>query len=291
MARTYAEIITLAQSIVIDNGIDPSGVANQIFAAAEFDKFVPMALEEVSTFRPHQVKETLLTTADSRELTLAAENKRKLLYIYKAEYEVDKNPRVFHNVTRFGDVVTLEMDIGPVDDESVYLYMGKVHLLQKEIGTTDTALAVKTTAAIGATSLILKSAGTGTVNEDTTFTITGDATATVYTVTATATIAATEVTVSIAPALKAQATADDVVTLAISVSTMDDVITEDLLADLLAGRAAINKSRLYIGGTSMSGANTAANMLSWGQNKVAETRARLSRHALSIPYVEYSREL
>jgi len=83
--------------------------------------------------------------------------------------------------------------------------------LLSTIGTTDLAGAIKTTVAIGGTSVVLKSLGTGSINKGTKFLIAGDTVE--YTVTSTATIASNEATVAITPPLVVQADADDVVTL------------------------------------------------------------------------------
>lgn len=80
-----------------------------------------------------------------------------------------------------------------------------------DVGTTDLAGAVKTEAAKGATSVALKSLGTGTINIDTVLNIDGHATD--YIVTANATISGNEATVSISPALTDVAEVDDLINL------------------------------------------------------------------------------
>ncbi len=80
-----------------------------------------------------------------------------------------------------------------------------------DVGTTDLEGAIKTEAAIGATSIILKGLGTGTINAESKIKITGHWQD--YIVQANATITANEATVTISPALVDVAEVDDVVTL------------------------------------------------------------------------------
>lgn len=85
------------------------------------------------------------------------------------------------------------------------------------LGTTDTAAAVKTTAAAGATALALNALGTGAINKGSTLTIAGDTT--VYTVKYTVAIAANEATVTLEEGLEREAAATAVVTLAAATGT------------------------------------------------------------------------
>lgn len=264
-SKTYAEMQAYILVVLQDSTTSGQASSNDIFKAAELDLIMPTCLIEVSGIVPHETKESVLTTASSNKLTLSAENKRKLILIEELEYKVDQNPEQFRNFKRWGDVLTMEYGGLPSADETVYLYLNKVHVLQKEIGTTDTAGAIKTEAAVGSTSLALKSLGTGTINEDTKLTIAGDDTE--YTVTATVTIAANEATVVITPALVAQASADAVVTLALADSTLD-LALENAYADYVAGKAAINKSRSYINSVVLGTSFTPAELEEWGQNKL-----------------------
>lgn len=98
---------------------------------------------------------------------------------------------------------------------------GIAHGTYSTIGTTDLAGAVKTLAAVGASSVVLKNLGTGTINKGTKFLIAGDAVE--YTLMATATIAANEATVAITPTLAVQADVNDVVTLIEIYSHCEDI--------------------------------------------------------------------
>ncbi len=141
--------------------------------------------------------------------------------------------------------------------------------------------AVNATTAAGLSSLAVKSLYTGTIKKNSTFVIAGDATtytvtadATIsgnvatlaftpvlaaqatldavvtittpsFTITADAVIAGNAATLYIAPPLSTQATAGDIVTLTLSTSTLTSVL-EDILINLVSGRAAISKSFLLI---------------------------------------------
>lgn len=273
--KTYAQILADASQYTQDTG-------NAIFATTEFDSLMPQGLLKVSEARPWMYKLTKTTTIDSYDISLTAGDKWRLMtgYGYKhtgiqyAEYLVDQNPMQKRGVSRFGDTLTLEVSSRPSTAVSVYLFMDKIHLLQKTLGTTDTALAIKTQAAVGAVSLILKSAGTGTVEEMTTLTIAGDTTT--YYVTAQATIAANEVTVSIWPPLAVLASVDAVVTLALTDSTLD-YTQETLLGRWLAAKASISKATTYYGQV-----NTCITTLSNAATAIAAIAARITQAGTDI---------
>ena len=240
MSKAYSAIVDDAEALLQDS-------ANAVFATTEFDTIMNEALAAISMFNPWEYKLTKTTTADSYDITLSAGDKWRLLKgsgykgtgIVKAEYTVDQNPRRFRGLTRFGDVLSLELSTRPSSAVNVYLFMNKIHMLQKQIGTTDTAGAVKTLGAIGDITLALKLLGTDTIDEMTTVAIAGDST--VYYVTTQATITANEATVSIWPPLAAAAAVDAVVTLSLTGSTLD-MILEGFLARWLAAQAAISKA-------------------------------------------------
>jgi hypothetical protein len=290
MPRTYAEIRDLALQTLIDAGIDPGGVANQVFAVAELDAFIPDAVTEVSRYRPREIKDTSLTaTAATWDVTLSSDVLRNLIRVVALEFDPQSgyDPTFYrHNFTRFGSTIRLHLDSAPAGGEAIHLYLHKRHLLVN-VGTTDLAGAVKTTTAAGLSTLPLKSLGTGTINEDTTLTISGDST--VYSLTSNATIAAAEATVSITPVLAAQATLDAVVTLAAPTSTIDDILLEGPLADLIAARAAINKARTYIGSVTVGAGRSPQEMIGWGQAKLSDTIRQLRAMQKRTTTVEYAR--
>jgi hypothetical protein len=236
MSRTYSQIIELASQILQDSG-------NSVYSTTELDLYLPQVINEISRSIPNEIKITKTTDGTTRNLTLTSGDKWRLVNLICAEYIVDRYPKNLRNIKRFGNTVELQINALPSADETVYLYAGREHILQKEIGTTDTAGAVKTAGNAGDTSLALKSLGTGTVNEGTTLTITGDST--VYYVISTATIATNEATVSIYPPLSADVDVDTVVTLSLTESTLESSELESIAAEWLAGLAAVNKTNLF----------------------------------------------
>jgi hypothetical protein len=141
---------------------------------------------------------------------------------------------------------------------------------------------VHTTASVGDTTVVLKSLGTGTIAEDSILLFDGDAQ--MYRVTAMATIAANEASVSIYPGLELDTAADVVVT--ILPSTLD-VECEEVLADLIAARAAMNTARKYIGSINVGSGRSAQEMLAWGQGKYADVLRRLKKMTTFERTVEY----
>ena len=267
--KTYAEILNDCETLVQDAGVDPSGVANQVFATAELDALIPDALSRISQFKPWQVKTTKSTVADTRDITLTTGDKWRLLGIEKLEYLTGKNPPVYRNHSRFGDVVSIKIDSAPPAIANIYFFFNKVHILLEETGEDTNAGAIKTDAAAGAVSLVLDGLGTGTINDMTTIAITGDST--VYYVTATATITASEATVSIWPPLVATAAEDAVITLSITGSTLD-IPLEGYLARLLAARACISKST-----KSYAQVNTAITTIANAATAIAAIAARITQ--------------
>jgi hypothetical protein len=236
MPKTYAQIMDDAEAYLQDTG-------NGIFSTTELDLLVPGVLARVSQSRPWKPNQlthrySSSQTVSAKDVVLTAGDKWRLAWVDKVEYPVGMTPPVFRNFSRNGDVVSIGITHDPAA-EAVYLYLAKVHILQKAIGTSDTAGAIKTQAAVGATTLAMKSLGTGTVNEDTKLTIAGDTT--VYHVIETATIGTNEATVTIWPALEAVATADAIVTLSLADSTLEFDL-EDLVSRYIAARAAVSKA-------------------------------------------------
>ena len=241
--KSYSTIVNDAEALLQDS-------SNGVFLVTEFDTIMPQGLILISRCNPWRYKATKTTTASSYDITLSSGDKWRLLDgtgykgtgIAYAEYKVDQNPRQFRGLTRFGDTLSLELMSRPSSAVPVYLYMNKIHLLQKEIGTDDTAGEIKTDADAGDTSIVLDSLGTGTINEMTTLTIDGDSTT--YYVIETATIDTNEATVSIWPPLASAVTAGTVVALSLTDSTLN-MMEEDLLARWLAAQAAISKATVY----------------------------------------------
>lgn len=265
---TYADFLILVSQILQDT-------TNVDYPTTELDLYIPQGVAKGSEYIPRTVKELATITADSRNIALSDENRRNLLWVEKVEYPIDQDPIAFRNCTRWGDILSLEMSARPSSAVSAYLYSAKTQILQKAIGTSDTAGAIKTGAAAGVSSLALKSLGTGTINENTKLEIAGDATD--YMVKATATIAGNEATVTITPELAANVLADAIVTLSLS-STLDNILAYTV-AEFVAGLAAVNKAMDSIGDINVGSGNAPSQLQQWGNNKMVTAIQKLSNLA------------
>jgi len=276
MPMLYTEIRDAIEAILQDP-------TNLIFSVAELDVLIPLGLSELSWYKPRHVKETLTTIA-SKDLTLSTENKRNLLWVENLEYKVDEDPREFRNFTRWGDIVTIDITSIPTAGESVYLYLAKKHILQKEVGASELTGTIKTEAAAGASCIVVTSLGTGTVRENTQVAVEDDTTP--YTVIADATISGTDATIYITPVTSKIEAVGKVVTLSLSVSTLDPE-QETLLADLVASKAASNKAVDFVNAVNIGGVTTPQQMLAWGNQKLALTLQRLRAIAPIRASTEY----
>jgi len=121
--KTRAEVVDEVEALLQDTG-------NAIWTAAEIGTVLDRCLIEIARYRPYMVKETLTTTADSRDLDISSIT--DLVGIEKLEYKVDKYPQQWHNWDLFGDTLTMRVATAPVADESVYLYCRKAHHLDAD---------------------------------------------------------------------------------------------------------------------------------------------------------------
>lgn len=103
------------------------------FQDDELDIHIGVCLAEISECSPYEVKETLTTTADSRELDISSIE--DLLSIDEVEYLVGEFPKQMRNCSIFGDTLTIETSLTPAADEDVYLYCKKLHQLTESSST------------------------------------------------------------------------------------------------------------------------------------------------------------
>jgi len=95
------------------------------FEDDEIDLHIQDCLVEISELRPYEAKETLKTTADSKEIDISAIE--GLLDVPKVEYPVGEEPPEYRNCSIFGDTLRIDIDSAPSAIEDVYLYCHKVH--------------------------------------------------------------------------------------------------------------------------------------------------------------------
>lgn len=102
-------------------------VSGQEFAFKddEIDLHIQDCLVEISESRPYEVKETLKTTASSKELDISSID--GLLDVPKVEYPVGAEPPEYRNCSIFGNTLQIDIDSLPSANEDVYLYCHKVH--------------------------------------------------------------------------------------------------------------------------------------------------------------------
>ncbi len=252
---THAEITDL-----ISNRLGDAG--NTYFSDALIAEYITRVLKKgisprvplitshtIPTDRWAPTRGEYTTQSDRRDIALTDWDMVDLIGLPQAdgvEHPVDKEPKQYRNFVLRHGVVELLLDGLPDASESVYIFPDRLHILQSAIGTTDTAGAVKTTAAVGATSLALNGLGTGAINKYTKLTIAGDNTE--YMVKATATISGNEATVTITPSLQAAATATAVVTLALADSTLRPDL-EEVLVEWVAGELRRDQSQLLLNHT------------------------------------------
>lgn len=112
--------------------------ASYRWSDAELDRHIARALKEVSLAVPRELKETLTTQADSRELSLAALSDR--VVVEAVEYPVGKYPPSYVPFSVWGDSLTLLVDSPPLSAEDVYVYYGSLHTLDATSSTIPQAL-------------------------------------------------------------------------------------------------------------------------------------------------------
>lgn len=100
----------------------------------ELDLIIGQVVIEISEVRPRIVKESLSTTASSRELDIS--DIADLMGIQKLEYRISQDPRDYRNFIWIDDD-TLEIDtiLNPAADETVYVYCEKPHTLTESAST------------------------------------------------------------------------------------------------------------------------------------------------------------
>lgn len=107
--------------------------AEQDFQDDEIDLRIAGCLVEISQKRPYEVKETLTTTAGSKELDISSIE--DLFKVEKAEFPVGNEPPDYRNVEIFGNTLRLGIDFSPAGAQSVYLYCWKLHQLTESTST------------------------------------------------------------------------------------------------------------------------------------------------------------
>lgn len=103
------------------------------WADDEIDIHIQQILEEISQYVPYETKETLTTTASSRNISLATIT--DLINVEQVEYPVGSDPRDFIPYTVWGSTLTLNGDSVPSAAESAYAYCRKLHSITTSSST------------------------------------------------------------------------------------------------------------------------------------------------------------
>ena len=106
----------------------------QDFQVDEIDLHIAECLVEISERRPSLVKETLTTTANSRELDISSIE--DLLEIDRLEYKTEQDPRDYRNFNQIdNDTIEIDTTLTPAENEDVFLYCHKLHTLTELTST------------------------------------------------------------------------------------------------------------------------------------------------------------
>ena len=127
MSKKISSLRTEIRQILRDEYVTGASLE---FNDGELDQAIFKALVDVSQVSPYLTKETLTTTADSKELDIST-LRDDLLFISHVEYKISQNPQQFRNVSLVQDTLTMDINWDPAASESVYLYCGKVHTLNE----------------------------------------------------------------------------------------------------------------------------------------------------------------
>ena len=130
MAKNLSAIRAIVRQFLSDEFVSGS---EQDFQPDELDLYIADCLVEISERRPYEVKETLTTTANSKELDISSIE--DLLEVDKVEYKTGQDPPDYRNHSVFGNTLTLDIDFNPSAGENVYLYCHKLHQLTESSST------------------------------------------------------------------------------------------------------------------------------------------------------------
>ncbi len=107
--------------------------AHQRWSDDELNRHIARAVQEVSLAAPLEAATTLMTTAGSRDLDIAALTSR--VSIETAEYPTGQYPPSLVPFTTWGDTLSLLVDGEPSEGEAVLVRYAQLHTLDDE-GTT-----------------------------------------------------------------------------------------------------------------------------------------------------------
>ncbi len=111
---------------------------NYRWTDSELERHIDHALRELSLSCPLEAKATLSTTAESRDLSLSSLS--DLVEVEAVEYPVSNYPPSYVRFSTWADTLTLLIDSLPGESEDVYIYYGKLHVLDASSSTIPAGL-------------------------------------------------------------------------------------------------------------------------------------------------------
>jgi hypothetical protein len=97
------------------------------------NRHIDHAVRELSLFCPLEARETLTTSAESRDLSISSLT--DLVGIEAVEYPVGNYPPSYVRFSVWADTLTLLIDSLPGDGEDVYVYYARLHTLDTDSST------------------------------------------------------------------------------------------------------------------------------------------------------------
>jgi len=132
MAKTLSALRAIVRQFLRDEFVEGKEFS---WEDDELDLHIAEILIEISQYRPYEVKETLTTTASSKELNISSIE--DLFEVERIEFRTGQDPPDYRNCSIFGNTLTMDIDFLPSASEDVYLYCHKLHQLTESSSTLD----------------------------------------------------------------------------------------------------------------------------------------------------------
>jgi len=131
--KTLSAVRAIVRQVLRDEFV--SGTAYD-WQDDEIDLHIGECLVEISERSPYEKKETLTTTASSKELDISSiADLLELDPKHSIEFRTGQDPPDYRNCEVFGNILRMDIDFLPSANENVYLYCHKVHQLTESSST------------------------------------------------------------------------------------------------------------------------------------------------------------
>lgn len=138
MSKKLAEIRSAIRQMLQDEFAE----VDLVWTDDELDQNIESYLRDLSQVVPYQTKLTVESDG-TREVDLndiTDLDISTILNVKEAEYPVDQYPKDKRNVSRMGDIITLDIDYLPTSGDDIYLYCDIVHTLDETTSTLNVFL-------------------------------------------------------------------------------------------------------------------------------------------------------